>query len=361
MSVLPQEKKANWVLEAKSGSHGRSNWSDFPLQLRKGILVCCVLMLGVANLVPLWSDDELNQFARYLQSQVGQDHVMSLLTKEASTVTPICQTAPWPVVLPSKIYHCGHDRHALLQLVYPEFASIPRTRLTRQSIRNATQHDVLVFGSCGLCPGFPKHPRLLEVLQKDFPGMVFHINGEAQNGDIWEQLATFQSSIPPQQQQSPQRPTNESNSSVPVVPAPPRRNFHIGYAADSNYSVRVLFASQTVAEASHEMQQWLFDPLQKPRNTGEAFLLYTASNCVPFREQAFQDIATAVSKISNVVHSNRSTVPHKGAMCGGDLAPLSPWKPKNAHGNWRRNYKSYRHYRFCLVLENKYQPGYITE
>ena len=146
--------------------------------------------------------------------------------------------------------------------------------------------------------------------------------------------------------------------------SPPRRNCHIGYAADSNYSVRVFYASQIVAEASHDMQQWLFDPLQKPRNTGDAFLLYTASNCVRFRERAVRAIATAVRSVA--AHHNRLIFLHKGGSCGGKLSqeealPESPWKPKTGQSNWRSNYKSYRHYRFCLVLENKYQPGYITE
>ena len=382
MSVPPQEKNATGLskIRVKGDSHGRNTRNHFLLRLSKGILVWFVLMFSVANLVLLWSNDELNSSvwiyrASYL-STLPLPIPMELVVKNGTTdfgdkqeeverdqevsITPICQATPWPVVLPSKIYFCGNDRQDLLELVYPEFASIPRTWLTQQSIRNATQHDVLVFGSCGHCPGFPRQPRLLEVLQKSFPGMVFHINGEAKQGDIWDQFASYQWSLRhPQQQQSP---TNESNGSVPVVPAPPRRNFHVGYAADSNYSVRVFFASQVVAEASHEMQQWLFDPLQKPRNTGEAFMLYTASNCVRFREQAFREIALAVSKIPLEAHNNRPTVLHKGAKCGGKLAPpVSPWKPKDWHGNWPSNYESYRHYRFCLVLENKYQPGYITE
>ena len=367
MSVPPQKKNATGLSEVKSKSHVRKTRNHF--LLRKGILFSCVStfwVANVANLVPLWSNVELNQFG-YKQQQVEGDNFMLPLTKDAAAVnlTPICQATPWPVVLPSKIYHCGHDRHALLSLVYPEFASIPKKRLTKQSIRHATQHDVLVFGSCGHCPGFPRQPRLLQVLQLRFPGMIFHINEEAKQGDIWENFASYQSSLPHQQQQqqlSPQHATNESNSSVPVVIAPPRRNFHVGYASDSNYSVRVFYASQIVAEAPHEMQQWLFDPLQKPRNTEEAFLLYTASNCVRFREQAFRAIAKVVSKIPREAHKNRSKALHKGAKCGGVMKPpMSPWKPKSWHGNWRSNFESYRHYRFCLVLENQYQPGYITE
>ena len=155
MSVPPPKKNATRLSEVNRDSHGRNKRNHFLLRLRKGILVGFVLTFLVANLVPLWSNDELNSGvsiyrANFLTSlplpipmelaeknsttqsgnrQQGDepDHGMPPRTKEALTVVkPICEISPWPVVPPSQIYYCGHNRFDLFQFVYPEFASLPR-------------------------------------------------------------------------------------------------------------------------------------------------------------------------------------------------------------------------------------------
>jgi Glycosyltransferase family 10 (fucosyltransferase) C-term len=99
-----------------------------------------------------------------------------------------------------------------------------------------------------------------------------------------------------------------------------------------------------------------------PTRVGEHFLMYANSHCVPYREQAYRNLAA----IGNV---------HYGGACNGQST--SWWRgiwwfshapighPSNdvrsSLAGWGGNRQLFRNYRFVLCMENANVPGYITE
>lgn len=79
----------------------------------------------------------------------------------------------------------------------------------------------------------------------------------------------------------------------------------------------------------------------RPKNTKKKFMYYANSNCVPYRDDAFD-------KISTINH-----VEAVGA-CKNNVKGL----PRS---NWVNNWKTLSDYRFGLCMENTKAPGYITE
>ena len=295
----------------------------------------------------------------------------------SSSAISFCHT-PWPLKMPTQIFTCGHDNVELFKQVFPEFEHVQRTvRLTRTNTPNTTFLDVLVVGMGGLCGGWGAMDKLgVEFFENHFPGFVFHFNGESQGGERWEAIGTYatNASATPSTTKIRRRVTQATTNredhdaarsngntslaksyiSTPLLP--PLRNIHIGYVADSSHSVWVPFASQYIAKCGARLQQRLFVPTKKPRNTLEHFMIYTASNCkVPYREEAVDSIASRVGQSID-----------QGGKCWGKShnrslvrKPSMPLPKGRFH--WMNNHYHYRHYRFCLVLENTKKDGYITE
>jgi hypothetical protein len=97
--------------------------------------------------------------------------------------------------------------------------------------------------------------------------------------------------------------------------------------------------------------QFLLDPLQKPRNSQKHFLMYANANCVPFRQQAYDEL----SQLGQV---------HHGGKCHGSTLPSNNKTKIDSHvslGNWGDNVLVYHDYRFCLVMEHGLVEGYVTE
>ena len=103
---------------------------------------------------------------------------------------------------------------------------------------------------------------------------------------------------------------------------------------------------------SHEVARKLLDPAQRPSGKAQKdFLIYAASNCVPFRNQAYVDL----SSIGEAFH---------GGRCQG-TKETSPNRTKAENNirlrNWWDNIEFYGGYRFCLVMEHVKEQAYITE
>jgi len=97
----------------------------------------------------------------------------------------------------------------------------------------------------------------------------------------------------------------------------------------------------------------LADASLRPRgNATKNSLIYAASNCVGFREQAFEEI----SKLFPV---------HYGGKCKGSNANNLQNRTKAENGislrNWPDNIEFYSNFRFCLVLEHSNELPYMTE
>lgn len=123
--------------------------------------------------------------------------------------------------------------------------------------------------------------------------------------------------------------------------------YDLGYLADSNRSIQVLGAAQVLMDYGPESWEKLF--FHKPINTRQRFMVYAASHCVGYCEEA-------------AYHFSQIKVVDQGGHCSG-------WSGSNLqlasqfqnNGNWQSNHDLFRDYRFCLVLENALVKGYITE
>ena len=218
-----------------------------------------------------------------------------------------------------RLYMCGCDKTALFRHLFPEYENITFTTLTGKTVLNAKPTDLLVYGFHGFCDGWGKRKLGPEWIAENFPGKALYFNGEPFGGELW-------------------------------LDKPPPRGYHFGYLNNSNQSLKVPFVAQVTVERA-EFWEALFFHSKKRRGTKEEFLIYTASNCVDFRENA-------VALLSNI-----STI-HFAGKCRGNLTKErslpSPW----AHGRnngWHDNFAFYRRYRFCFVSENTVQDGYISE
>ena len=90
----------------------------------------------------------------------------------------------------------------------------------------------------------------------------------------------------------------------------------------------------------------------KPRkNTGKNFLLYAQSNCIQYRQNAFDMIV-------DLARANGLQDPHALGACAGKHTEL---KIKHGTRQWHHNPHTMHNYRFTLAMENRVNAGYITE
>mmetsp|Transcript_9217 Transcript_9217/g.13424 ORF Transcript_9217/g.13424 Transcript_9217/m.13424 type:complete len:395 (+) Transcript_9217:85-1269(+) len=188
-------------------------------------------------------------------------------------------------------------------------------------------HPGLECDNTGL-PGYPKHPGLRLGREQGpwkFPGKILYVNGE------WHM-----------------DPRGE-------------RDYHVGYIPDSDRSVQVFWIVILLLFGQLKQSNGqIFDHDRKPPpNNGKHFLLYVASHCVDYREDAFDALA------------NIDEVHYGGACRGAAYGRNSDWehpniKPAPAKSNFdksqlAKNSDFYHDYRFALVMENKNHDGYVSE
>lgn len=182
-----------------------------------------------------------------------------------------------------RFYTCGYDQTVLFRKLFPEYTNTTNLLpLTRESVLNATAGDLVIVGLGGFCDGWRKRKLNVSWMAKNFPGRAMHFNGEPFGGDPWM---------------------------VSNTDALPDRNYHMGYAPDTAQSVKVPFLVITLAKHP-ELWACIFVHAHKPYNSREAFLIYTASNCVAFREAAVDALATI-------------GLVHHGGKCWGNLHNVS--------------------------------------
>jgi Glycosyltransferase family 10 (fucosyltransferase) C-term len=131
-------------------------------------------------------------------------------------------------------------------------------------------------------------------------------------------------------------------------------------AAAPTTTTTTYFAALVLASKPKELRQLVYDPAARVRrhlhrSTRDRFLMYAASRCVPFREEAVQRL----SRIGAV---------HAGGRCNGSLA--SPDGTTSAglidvearrNEKWTGNARTFGRYRFVLAMENRAARGYNTE
>lgn len=237
---------------------------------------------------------------------------------------------------PSQIFMCGYDRSHLFAHLFPEYQELLKStiKLTRETAKQATQDDILIVGLGGYCDGWRDLKLDAGWMQQNFNGAVIWFNGE------W--FGPYVSLQEEQQQQS-------TSSSLSLLPPP--RQYHFGFEQDGCQSVRMHFMAVFFLDYLLDRKDAFLFAEQRPENTGERFLLYTASNCVDFREEAFDQIALL----------NLSSSVHYASKCSGKRQNHTNVEKVNIPGPYTKNDIFMKQYRFCLVMENHKIEGYMTE
>jgi hypothetical protein len=146
-----------------------------------------------------------------------------------------------------------------------------------------------------------------------------------------------------------------------------KNTYQLGVIPDSNRSLSgYYYAAFSLAITFPDVKDWdrIFVHEKKPKNTGTRGVIYTASNCVPYRQQA----AERISQIDE-----KNLIVYYGGSCQGQglkrnkqnttatkLVQTNMTDSRPGHGLYS-NWKDYNQYRYCLVMENTAKSGYITE
>lgn len=231
-----------------------------------------------------------------------------------------------PVEKDHRIFTCGYDMKEFYIHMFEDWFShgpVDVVPLTAESAKDSNSFDLLVYGWGGYCNGWGKQKIDLPWTSINFFGTALFVSQEWFGGDIW------------------------------INGTPPLNSYFIGYVADSKQNIRVFGVAVDLLLLGETCWSMIFMHERKPKSTKEHYMVYTASNCVPYREEA----VVTLSQIDTV---------HYGGSCFGNIMNASrivPASNKRARGEhmWKKNWNLYSVYRFCLVLENHKIEGYVTE
>ena len=176
----------------------------------------------------------------------------------------------------TKVYGCGYPGwRDFFKGIFPELADKIEngTILTTENGVFTMEDDVLFMGTSGSCfqtkgndavNDDERYNLSIEWISEHFKGHVVIVNGEtAIASGKW--------------------------SDINDLSTIPKRMYMLGTPGNGCQSRQLFLAAQTIQAT----RVWdMFQGLQpKPTSTKERFLLYTNSNCVRYRQQAFSDIA----------------------------------------------------------------------
>jgi len=223
------------------------------------------------------------------------------------------------------------------------------TPLTEDTIKGATGKDLLIVHSHQHC----------KVPVEEFPGPQLHINAEYY--DL-----------------HPKHLGNRNGALTFDYLPPGEKSFVLGLHKDSSKSIRIPFCSMRFwylhMSGQSELNR-IFDPLNKPKNTRENFLLYINSHYIEYREQA----ARALSEIGTINTAGKcqgnfearpappsdpnddsatQCVPFDDSQRPSSIQPISGQLGLDQQHN---NMELFSQYRYALVMENADVPGYVSE
>jgi Glycosyltransferase family 10 (fucosyltransferase) C-term len=333
----------------------------------------------------------------------------ALSAMQTTTTTDYDQSQyllPWPDL----VFQCGWHANLLASFVFPNvtcqeykgFVSLQQLPASRRPAANANASvagpalatlppppsspppPVLVVGMHGPCElheptrktnatfqATPKKKMWLHV-NRYFPGKALFVNGES-FGDA--------------------RRTGHNTYQVGTIQRRDDSDDSDKRSLSDFYYMAVAFLER--AKTKPQLQAAFFDPAQKPKNKrGARGVIYVASNCVQYRQEAADRIsdidpenlpvyyggqcrgkratvAAAAAAMRMIAINNAATAvkdkkadddkdaEQKLATTNSKLLPV----PKKLKGRreYQENSKSFRQYRYCLVMENTAKSGYITE
>lgn len=245
---------------------------------------------------------------------------------DETSVVPENKTQYWNQgVKNGTIYLCGFNRGRLVHLLFPELTQESWIHFKSRGDANA----LLFLGVSGPCPRHTGRMTITHTwVRKKWRGKTLFMLGEPN--------------------------VREGESDVLIA----KRGYAIGSVRDGKKAVYVTFLAMAFVGSYDVQQQWpqLFDHAYKPISSRTYFAIYAASNCVDYRE-------AAVDRLADI------GIVHQGGGCGGQNGTRlvnqrrrqSVMRGSGADAAWTYNQVIFSRYRFCLVMENSYWWGYITE
>ena len=119
--------------------------------------------------------------------------------------------------------------------------------------------------------------------------------------------------------------------------------------------------------------EWIFNHSLKPKNDlSYDAVMYMASNCVPFRQDAAKQISqyipihfggscTIKKSTTKNTNTNDTTITTTTSTTTTTTTTKSMRHVTGRREKRHDNYKIFSKYKYCLVMENSNVPGYISE
>lgn len=222
---------------------------------------------------------------------------------------------------PHHVYTCGYDNlfsnpeSSVAKALFPD--SNVTYLYTLDHAEPFQDDDVLFYPCGGPCPIQPQK------MATTFPGQILTVNGES---------VSWKCSVGPKDKDE------DRNRIVPLdfIDSGPQY-----FNTTTTYVLAIDAASRPI-----EVRRRILDPAYRANNTGEHFLIYAASNCVNYRDDAFRRL----SEIGIV---------HYGGRCNG--GGVGQFSPEVSQGGWGENHYLFAKYRFAIAMENTNTPHYVTE
>jgi hypothetical protein len=314
-----------------------------------------------------------------------------------------------------RVFHCGYEWP--ITRLFPDFNnSQHHLPWNPKDIhpKSTTEHDILVYGMHGPCPS----DDIKRILQKEFAGKVLYINGES-DGNVFEMIPKewildpinhpevyrlFQiGPYPPKPMATSLDYNNITTTTTPTITTNisdllfqqqhnqiynqqsmqvfqmalyfsremTARNFADNYQLrhinqnnqhhDHRYSYSYYQQdrhSDIVLNNTPLLEEQLVDHSKKPHNTKEySAIVYLATKCQPHRQIAAQQLST----ILPVHYGETCTVMGFNNNNNNNNTRPIPSSIRTSRNEFQYNDQLFRHYKYCLVMENTQQTGYMTE
>jgi Glycosyltransferase family 10 (fucosyltransferase) C-term len=217
-----------------------------------------------------------------------------------------------------RVFECGYPRTRLLPHLFPDYEPAGTWELSSAHVPT----DLMVIGMDGPCPiATPNH--------RHFNGTILFVNGEP-NGNITNSIT---------------RDDDDASYYWKNV-------YQMGpyKSALDRYSMQVYHIGIYLVEFFDVAHwNWMFDPRQKPHNTGKHnALIYVSRNCAKHRQSAAKRLSTVLPI-------------HFGGSCTVSTSNGKRVSLSNSRTSHWENWKAYSDYKYCLTMENTLKEGYITE
>lgn len=294
---------------------------------RVALAVCSMLAaLTFANFKPVAEQQQYPPTPR-----MATEDSTIIQTKEIqlqnTTISPLHSHKPSPPTL----YLCGFDLWNFYKGIFDDYEL--GGRLSKDSVAASTMEDVLLqVGLDGPCPVTQ------DTIQSAFKGKVLFVNTESRKGDAAEKqrFSPHFFKIGPSED-----PTEERT--LPVY-----FGSIFWYAATTTNEQRSIFWEDATKKQKRIANE------EPPRRDAIVFLV---STCIDQRRQV-------ASKLSELipVHFGPKCPPFPSDDDGaGTIIEPIPKKDVTPRASYVDNHKLYSKYKYCLVMENRETPGYITE